>query len=133
MDIDQLITQDMNLSATGDLNAVDGTTRGQQRILRRLLTNPAYVQADGTLTVADYIFHPDYGAGLGRFVGTSTPLSEISALITAQLALEDVVDPNTPPVVTLAWLDPTTLNCIIQYVDASSGQNVVLNFDVNNQ
>ena len=48
----------LRAGAAGDLAPAAGTLRGQQRVLRRLLTNPG-----------DYIWQPGYGAGLGQFVG----------------------------------------------------------------
>ena len=51
---------DLTINATGDLQLSTGTQLGQQRVLRRLLTN-----------AADYIWQPDYGAGLGQFVGAA--------------------------------------------------------------
>lgn len=131
MDIDHFYSGDINLSATGDLNAVDGSNMSQQRVLRRLLTNPAYMDINGNLTAADYIFHPDYGAGLARFIGSTASLAEIKALILEQIALEAAVASSPAPVVNLAWRDPTTLACVIQYYDANSGAPVVLSFDVN--
>ena len=50
--------QDLNVAASGDLLTVDGTAKGQQRVLRRLLTNPG-----------DYIWEPTYGAGLASKIG----------------------------------------------------------------
>lgn len=57
-DLAHYFGNDLSVSAAGDLLAVDGDTKTQQRILRRLLTNPG-----------DMMFHPDYGAGLGQWVG----------------------------------------------------------------
>jgi hypothetical protein len=130
-DIDHFYSADLNLSATGDLGAVDGDDMSQQRVLRRLLTNPAYTDIDGTLTPADYLFHPDYGAGLARFIGSTASLGEIRAVIQEQLALEAAVAQTPAPVVNLAWRDQSTLACVIQYYDANSGAPVVLSFDVN--
>ena len=55
-DFDQLWGDDLTLTATGQVALVDGTPKGEQRVLRRLLTNPG-----------DYIWHPEYGAGLPRW------------------------------------------------------------------
>ena len=49
---------DIDSSSTGDLRTATGSERTKQRILRRLLTNPG-----------EYLFHPGYGAGLGKKVG----------------------------------------------------------------
>ena len=39
-DLAHFYGNDINTSPTGDLMPIDGTGKGQQRILRRLLTNP---------------------------------------------------------------------------------------------
>lgn len=44
---------DLLIGPTGDLATASGTELGQQRVLRRLLTN-----------ASDYIWHLGYGAGL---------------------------------------------------------------------
>ena len=54
-------------SASGDLLTTDDPTN---RILRRLLTNPG-----------DYLWHPDYGAGLPSRIGTVVNEAELTALI----------------------------------------------------
>ena len=86
---------DVASSVTGDLLPVDGTIKGQQRILRRLLTNPG-----------DYIWHPTYGAGLGAKVGDNTDIPAITALIRAQIRLESVVSQNPPPTVRVTTSNP---------------------------
>lgn len=109
---------DLNASATGDLQPVDGTTRGQQRILRRLLTNPG-----------DYIWHPDYGAGLPSYVGAVIDTAEIQALIRGQMLLEDSVASTPEPVVTVQEIaGGMTVN--IQYTDADSKTPQALSFNV---
>jgi hypothetical protein len=71
---------DIAVSPTGDLAPIDGAVRGQQRILRRLLTNPG-----------DYIWHPDYGAGLPQYVGQTLDAPKLKALILGQMRMEDCV------------------------------------------
>ena len=39
-DLSQYVGGDLSPSGTGDLQAANGTLRGQQRVLRRLLMNP---------------------------------------------------------------------------------------------
>ena len=55
-DISHQWGSDLSIGPTGDFALVSGAILGQQRVLRRLLTNPG-----------DYIWHPDYGAGLAEF------------------------------------------------------------------
>ena len=71
---------DIVSDATGDVALASGTTLGQQRVLRRLLTNPG-----------DYIWELTYGAGLARFVGMPGNLLAIKAAIRAQIFKEPAV------------------------------------------
>lgn len=121
-DLDHYVGNDLAASGTGDLQAVSGTVRGQQRIVRRLLTNPG-----------DYIFHPEYGAGLPKWIGRNADLAEIRGLIRGQILLEDVVAKNPEPVVVVAPI-PTSQGggfaVSIAYTDAAAGQPATLSFDV---
>ncbi|PXX42207.1 hypothetical protein [Aquitalea magnusonii] len=118
-DLYHFIGGDLSTSPTGDLMPVTGVDKGRQRILRRLMTNPG-----------DYIHHPDYGAGLGRFVGDVVDVPGITALIRSQLAMEAAVARKPA-----AQVDVTPINngvsVQISYIDAPTGTPAVLAFDVN--
>lgn len=126
-DLWQYWGSDLTVSASGDLLPVSGTTRGQQRVLRRLLTNPATPDAP-----ADYIFHPDYGAGLPRFLGSPIDKQKIAAACLAQMLLEDSVAPTPTPVITINQIgsDFTAFSVGISYNDASTKAPVTLSFTV---
>ena len=70
----QYFGSDLTLSATGDLLAADGLDGCTQRILRRLLTNPG-----------DYLWQPDYGAGLPSYIGRPLDQAALTALIKSQM------------------------------------------------
>lgn len=112
---------DLQPSVTGDLLTVSATTRGQQRVLRRLLTNPG-----------DYIFQPGYGAGLPAWVGMPMDVGKITALIRSQILLEDSVAKAPSPVITVrqAPNDATGLAVSISYNDAATNTATVLSFNV---
>ena len=76
-DINHTFGADIGPSATGDLAVIAGLTQSQQRILRRLLTNPG-----------DYLWHPNYGAGLASYIGGVSTVQEMQALILANMLLE---------------------------------------------
>lgn len=82
---------DLELGAGGDIAVVENGEMTQQRVLRRLLTNPG-----------DYIWFPDYGAGLGRLIGAPVDLRLTEALVKQQLKSEHAVSQSPAPVVTLA-------------------------------
>lgn len=115
---------DLAFGATGDLLPVDGTVRGQQRVLRRLLTNPASGGIAG-----DYLWHQDYGCGLPRFVGQPADVPAITALIRSQILLEAAVAADPAPAIQARPL-PSGLDLRITYVDAPTRQPALLSFDV---
>jgi len=118
-DLNHYVGDDLSLSPTGSLSPVEGMERGKQRILRRLITNPG-----------DYIFHPEYGAGLGRYVGALTNIPEIISLIRGQILLEDCVMKKPAPVISVTPSNET-LSVNISYTDSPQGEPVTLSFEVN--
>lgn len=113
--------QDLQVTASGDLAVVDGTVLGQQRVLRRLLTNQG-----------DYIWHLGYGAGLPARVGQLLDRPALIAAIRSQMFQEPIVSQSPLPTVDIRPLsgDPGSLSVNITYVDAQTGQQVALSFDV---
>lgn len=129
-DIDHYWGSDAAVSSTADLGTVEGTPRGQQRVLRRLLTNPRAIQPDGTVLPPDYPFHPDYGAGLPRYVGLAVDPAEIVALIRGQILLEDSVARIPAPQITVTQITGG-LSVSIKYTDAATSTPATLSFNVN--
>jgi len=113
---------DLGFGPTGDLAVVAGSALGQQRVLRRLLTNPL-----------DYIWQPTYGAGLAGFIGQPANALQIRATIRSQIFMEAVVAQNPEPTVNVT-LNPAgaagDVYVNILYVDAQTGQTQVLTFSV---
>lgn len=109
---------DLTVSSTGDVLLASGIDESQQRILRRLLTNPG-----------DYLFHPDYGAGLPGFIGQTINEDEVSAIIQGQILLEDAVASYPAPVVSVTAISGG-LSCSIQYIDAGTQTPQALSFNV---
>lgn len=125
-DCSHLWNNDIVTSPTGDLGIATDATRSQQRVIRRLLTNP--LDANGP---PDYALHPTYGAGLARYVGTNADPAKLRALIRGQMLLEDSVAKNPAPQITVTIVDPTTISVYIRYTIAGSGSPAVLAFNVN--
>lgn len=125
-DIQHLWGTDALTGPTGDLGIATDATRSQQRVIRRLLTNP--LDANGP---PDYALHPTYGAGLARYVGRNIDLAKMRALIRGQMLLEDSVSKNPQPQITLTLPDPSTLSVYIRYTVAGSGSPATLSFNVN--
>lgn len=112
---------DLAVGPTGDLLPVDGALLGQQRVLRRLLTNPG-----------DYIWAPGYGAGLGQFVGQPASGPRIAAVVRSQMLLEVAVARSPEPVIEVDADNAGTVYVHVRYADATTGATQVLRFDVSN-
>jgi hypothetical protein len=109
---------DLSLSATGDLLSVGGVVKGQQRVLRRLLTNPQ-----------DYVWHGEYGGGLPLYIGDPLDIDIVTAVIRFQIANEAQVarDPLAD-----VFVRPVLggVQARIVYTDADAGNPTTLTFDV---
>jgi len=119
VDFSLLWNEDISVSSTGDIGTVDGTLLGQQRILRRLLTNQK-----------DYIWQPNYGAGLAAFVGSPVDVGQIRAIVRSQIFLESCVARTPEPSIDVQLLGNGTILLHIQYVDAVSSTTQSLSFSV---
>lgn len=122
MDVAHIWGADVQSGPTGDLALVAGTTLGQQRLLRRLLTNPG-----------DYIWQPDYGAGLARFIGQPGNAQRIRAVIRGQMFREAAVAREPEPVIDVRVSPDGAVGTVyvhIRYVDAPSGRTEILSFNV---
>ncbi len=116
-DLSHLWGNDLALSPTGDLATLDAPGLTQQRVLRRLLTNPG-----------DYIWSLDYGAGLASFVGQPGAATAIKAAIRGQIFKETAVAQTPEPVIELQP-DPTgILYVLVRYADAQTGITQTLAF-----
>jgi hypothetical protein len=130
MDINHLWGNDIAAGSSGDLATVDGAVRNQQRILRRLLTNPQAINADGSITPGDYAQHTDYGAGLPQYVGALYDPAKIRARIRGQMLLEDSVARMPEPQIDVQQIDQG-ISCSIIYTDTTTGTSQTLSFNVN--
>lgn len=109
---------DLALSPSGDLRPVDQTKRGEQRIIRRLMTN-----------LSTYIWHPDYGASVPKRIGGPLDLGLIEGIVRGQIYLEPAVSRDPIPRI-IAQKIPDGVFIRILYTDAETGQQLDLAFDV---
>lgn len=106
---------DFAIDATGDLLVVDGDTEVRQRLERRLFTS-----------AGGYVWHPEYGAGLPRKIGSVLTVAQIKSIVASQLALEASVAPSPPAQLTVTAdpNQPSLVQIAIQYWDAQTGATV---------
>lgn len=122
MDIFHQWGADLVPGPTGDLATATNAQRGQQRVLRRLLTSPG-----------DYLWQPDYGAGLARFIGQPGNAAQIRAVIRGQISREAAVARTPEPVIDVEFSPAGAVGTVyvqIRYVDAPSEQTQLLSFSV---
>jgi phage baseplate assembly protein W len=112
-------SNDIQASANGDLLTADSVLLSQQSVLRRLLTNPG-----------DYIWHPEYGAGLPSMIGLPMDVATVTRIIQTQMFLEDSVVRSPTPVINVQSI-PNGMFVQIEYVEADSQQTATLAFNVN--
>jgi hypothetical protein len=120
-DIDHTFGGDLSISANGDLLTADSVVLSEERVLRRLLTNPG-----------DYIWQPNYGAGLPQKVGDPFDLSTINAIVTGQMFLEATVARDPQPDIEVDSF-PNGMFVDIEYTEQDSGLSVTLSFPVGQQ
>lgn len=118
-DLSHLYGADLSVAAGGDLAIVDAAALGQQRVLRRLLTNPG-----------DYLWNPGYGAGLGRFVGQPVNVARIRSVIRGQIFQEPAVARSPEPRIDVAGTPDGAVTVAIAYADAATGATQTLTFTV---
>lgn len=111
---------DLATGPTGDLLLAAGSGLAQQRVLRRLLTSPG-----------DYIWQPDYGAGLARFIGQPGDAAKIQAVIRSQIFKEAAVSRSPEPVIDVQIGSDGVVYVHLRYVEAPTGQTQTLSFSVN--
>lgn len=119
IDLYHYFGNDLTVSSSGDLLFSVGTQYGQQRVIRRLLTNPLA-----------YIWHPPYGGGLGAKIGSPTNAGVIQGIIRGQISKEAAVAQTPTPVVTVTGTNQGVVTATIQYADADTSENQVLTVPV---
>lgn len=121
---------DLSVSPSGDLLLADKPTTGTQRVYRRLLTNPALSDSAGNPVASpDYTWHPTYGAGIPRKVGSPGNVPATKALIKGQMRLEAAVAQQPAPKITLTQVN-NAASASIQYTDANTATTQFVTFDV---
>jgi hypothetical protein len=111
---------DLSVGPSGDIAVSPIQLETQQRIVRRLLTNPG-----------NYIWHTDYGAGLGSYVGLPYSSNTIENTILGQLLYEQLVVAAPPPSVQISQspggvFSMTSVTIQYQVVGMFTGSSIAL-------
>lgn len=133
VDLYHFYGNDLSASPSGDLLLADAPTAGTQRVYRRLLTNPQLLDSAGNIAASpDYTWHPGYGAGVPRKVGSPGNVPATRALIRGQMLLEPAVARNPFPVIELTQ-DNNTESAAIRYTDANTATPQFVSFDISQE
>jgi hypothetical protein len=111
---------DLGVGPGGDICVAPIQAAVQERIIRRLLTNPG-----------GYIWHTNYGAGLAGYVGEPYSPSVIESTVLSQLRLEVLVAASPAPVVqtnrpTAGSFSATSVTVQYQIAGTTAGNSIVL-------
>lgn len=130
MDLNHYYGGDLAASPSGDLALAPQELMGTQRVYRRLLTNAAQRDSSGNVVVSgDYLAQQDYGAGVGKMIGSPQGVDAAAAVIKGQMLMEDAVTHDPAPVISLTS-DQGFLSASIQYTDANTAAAQFVNFDI---
>ncbi len=116
---------DLNFAPGGDLQSADGPTLTNQRLARRFFTTSQQRDVGGSAaSKGGYIFHPTFGAGLGRFVdslGHPTTQRQIELLLAGQARLESAVAPLPVPTASSVFRPTGELDLFLRYATRQGG------------
>lgn len=125
---------DLTVTTSGSIQLATGWTQVRQRIVRRIITNPARQLPDGTFHVADDMFAPDFGVGLGSLVDQAFDQdfqAELQRRIAQGVLQDQDVDSTVPPSVIFQRPNPSTLVIAIG-VTLKTGQPGTISISVTN-
>lgn len=117
-DLNTTFGGDLTMAPHGDLAISTGSALGQQRVLRRLLTN-----------AGDYIWQLTYGAGLPAMIGTPVQASGIAGLVKSQIFLESTVARSPAPSVSIE-ADGSIVSLSISYSNATDASTQAVGITV---
>ena len=95
---------DFQLNQNGGLQSATGWTEVRQRITRAFLTSPATNNVGQGPLPPDYLYHPNYGTGAQRDIGshlTNAQLAAVVAKLQQAAAQDPAVDPSVPAQITV--------------------------------
>jgi hypothetical protein len=119
---------DFVVTPSGSIQIAQGWDQIRQRIIRRIVTNPAQQLPDGNFTPPDYIFHPLYGLGLGSLVDQNFDDSftkDLEGRITAGVLADSQVDQSFVPTFQYYRPNPGSLVVVVTVVASGVGPGLI--------
>lgn len=110
---------DLSANPVGDIATCSHSELSQQRLLRRLLTN-----------AGDYLWYPEYGAGLAQFIGLPCDTSAIKARIRSQIFADGTILTTPEPIIDVQNSADGSIYVQIRYIEMDSGVVQTVSFAV---
>lgn len=126
---------DVEFAANGDFRMTSLQELAEQRLVRRLLTNPAVRDANGVIIrLGDDLTNQDYGKGLGRQVdGLMTVENKqlVDAWIRAAVLEEsEYIDVSVPPIITFEDFSASSTQVVTVEFQIVSGDRASINLSL---
>ena len=117
---------DFLLNQNGGLQVASGWTAVRQRITRAFLSNPLTNNVGQGPMPPDYIYHPNYGTGAQRDIGThvtNAQLATIVAKLQQSAAQDPATDPSVPAEVSISQsgFQEVSISAYVTLQDKTSG------------
>jgi hypothetical protein len=116
---------DFLITPSGSLQTAVGWTAFRQRVVRRIITNPAQELPDGTYTPPDYVFNPQFGVGLGSLVDQpfdAAGLADVERRVSLGVLADAETLTSVPPNIIFQQPTPAELNIFVS-TSTVSGQS----------
>lgn len=125
---------DIIVDINGDIIMAEGWDEIRHRIIRRIVTNPTFIDFNGQVVLAGYIYDPVYGIGLKYSVGavfTDDLINQLKQKIIQGINTDTSVDTRYAVAVTVTRPSLRTLIAFAQFV-LTDGLTQSLKFEFQN-
>jgi hypothetical protein len=120
--------RDFLITPSGSIQTATGWTAYRQRVVRRIITNPAQQLPDGTFTPADYIFVPSFGVGLGSLVDqpfSAANLADTERRISLGILQDPETETSVPPNIIFQQPSVSQVNIFISAATVSGESGTI--------
>jgi hypothetical protein len=120
--------RDFLLTPSGSIQTATGWDAYRQRVVRRIITNPAQQLPDGTFTPADYVFAPTFGQGLGSLDDqdfSAANLADVERRISLGVLADAETLTSVPPNIIFQQPTPDQVNIFISTATVSGQSGTI--------
>lgn len=116
------------LTPSGSIQTATGWDSFRQRVVRRIITNPAQQLPDGTFTPADYVFAPSFGVGLGSLVDqpfSAANLADVERRISLGVLADPETNTSVPPNIIFQRPNASQVNIFVSATTVSGQSGTI--------